>query len=105
MFFFDQNGVNAAGRYSRFTYTFIQILMGFKAYYVDVREGSVRQDEHVFDELELVLAEVTDEFTVRLTSSSIRNAVVSSLINSNYLAKYTFSKVPVGEPAFVIAYK
>ncbi|MDC1188205.1 hypothetical protein N8089_00270 [Flavobacteriales bacterium] len=54
--------------------------------------------------LEVLPAEVTDEFTVRLTSS-IRSAVVSILINSNYHAKYTFSKVPVGEHAFVIAYK
>jgi len=42
VFVFDQNGVKAAGRYSRVTYTFLQILMGFKAYYVDVRDGSVR---------------------------------------------------------------
>ena len=52
VFVFDQNGVNAAVRCLRFTYTFLQILMGFKAYYVDVRDGSVRQEGHVFDELE-----------------------------------------------------
>ena len=52
VFVFDQNGVKAAGRYSRVTYTFLQILMGFKACYVDVRDGSVRQEGHVFDELE-----------------------------------------------------
>lgn len=55
-------------------------------------------------ELEVLLADVTDEFTVRLALSK-RNVVVPGLINSNYLNKYKFSKVPAGEPAFVIAYK
>jgi hypothetical protein len=36
---------------------------------------------------------------------SKRNVVVAGLVNSNYFNKYKFSKVPAGEPAFVIAYK
>lgn len=55
-------------------------------------------------DLDLVLDDVTEEFTVRLALSR-RNAIVPGLTNSNAINQYKFSRVPSGESAHVIAYK
>lgn len=54
--------------------------------------------------LKLILDGVNEEYNVRLVFKS-RNAVVPGLSNSNYTNQYKFSKVPVGETAYVVAYK
>ena len=53
--------------------------------------------------LNLVIEDAIDEFNTRLVFKK-RNIILPGLINSNYTNKYQFTKVPVGEIAFVIAY-
>ncbi|MBO72042.1 MAG: hypothetical protein CMD35_00360 [Flavobacteriales bacterium] len=55
-------------------------------------------------DLEVVLENVSDEFSVRLVLSK-KNAIIPGMVNSNSINHYKFSKVPSGESGYVLAYK
>ncbi len=55
-------------------------------------------------ELDVVLDDVNQDFTVRLVLSR-KNAILPGLANSNSINQYKFSKIPSGESGYVLAYR
>ncbi len=55
-------------------------------------------------ELDVVLDDVKQDFTVRLVLSR-KNAILPGLANSNSINQYKFSKIPSGESGYILAYR
>ena len=85
----------------KYLFDFLQNLSGKKIGWINC-DRIISVDKP--SELDVVLDDVNQDFTVRLVLSR-KNAILPGLANSNSINQYKFSKIPSGESGYVLAYR